>query len=291
MAKFDKTFLDQLTPKQRAIAIAVLFVIGIAVGLFESWRSRNPGPAPAPREPGQTLADRNVRFGAPTPEPKDHHLIERPQFVLSYSDTKKGPNWVSWNLTKADIGNAKRQTSFEPDPLLPKSFARVKHSDYNGSGFDRGHMCPSKDRSASDEDNAATFVTTNIVPQAPKCNQGGWERFETHCRDLVQAGNVLYIACGPHGEGGEGSIARATSVGKARVSVPASVWKVALVLPSADAVPTRDTKALAVWMPNDQSVPEDWKPYKTTVADVEKRTGYTFFPLLPADVAEAIKGR
>jgi endonuclease G len=289
VAKFDKTLLDQLTPKQRAIAIAALFVVGVAVGLFQSWRNR---PAPAePREPGQTLADRNVRFGAPTPEPKDHYPIERSQFVLSYSDTKKGPNWVSWNLTKADIGNAKRQSSFEPDPLLPKSFAHVRSSDYSGSGFDRGHMCPSKDRSASDEDNAATFVTTNIVPQAPKCNQGGWERFESHCRDLANAGNVLYIACGPHGEGGEGSNGRAATVGKAKVSVPASVWKVVLVLPSADAVPDRDTKALAVWMPNDQSVPEDWKPYKTTVADVEKRTGYTFFPLLPADVAEAIKGR
>jgi len=289
VAKFDKAFLNQLTPNQRALALAALFVVGVAVGLFQSWRNREP--APAPRAPGQTLADRNVRFGPPAPEPKAHHLIERPQFVLSYSDTTKGANWVCWNLTKADIGSAKRQSSFEPDPLLPKSFAHVRHSDYTGSGFDRGHMCSSKDRSDSDENNAATFFTTNIVPQAPKCNQGGWERFESHCRDLAQAGNVLYIVCGPHGEGGEGSNGRATVVGKAKVRVPASVWKVVLVLPGADAVPTRDTKALAVWMPNDQSVPEDWKPYKTTVADVEQRTGYTFFPLLPADVADAIKGR
>lgn len=288
MGKIEKTILDQLTPKQRTLALIAVFVVGAAVALVQSCR-KQPGP---PGEPGQTLADRNVRFGAPTPEPRDHHLIERPQFVLSYSDSKKGPNWVCWNLNKADIGSAKRQASFEPDPLLPKGLAAVRSSDYSGSGFDRGHMCPSKDRSDTDENNAATFYTTNIVPQAPKCNQGGWERFESHCRDLTRDGSELYIVCGPHGTGGTGSNGPHATVGKARaVAVPASVWKVVLVLPNRGAVPTRDTRTLAVWMPNDQTVPEDWRPYEVPVAEVERRTGYTFFPLLPPDVAGAIKGR
>jgi endonuclease G len=44
-------------------------------------------------------------------------------------------------------------------------------------------------------------------------------------------------------------------------------------------------------MPNDQTVSEDWKPYAVSVAEVERRTGYKFFPLVPDDVAGPIKSR
>jgi endonuclease G len=32
------------------------------------------------------------------------------------------------------------------DNYLPPSFYQVQTSDYSGSGYDRGHMCPSADR-------------------------------------------------------------------------------------------------------------------------------------------------
>ena len=44
-------------------------------------------------------------------------------------------------------------------------------------------------------------------------------------------------------------------------------------------------------MPNDQTVGTDWKRYVVPVADVEKNTGFKFFPLVPDDVANPIKGR
>ena len=47
------------------------------------------------------------------------------------------------------------------------------HRDYTGSGFDRGHMCPHSDRAANEEMSFATFVMSNIIPQAPQCESEG----------------------------------------------------------------------------------------------------------------------
>jgi endonuclease G len=150
-------------------------------------------------------------------------------------------------------------------------------------------MSPSKDRSDTEENNRAVFYMTNILPQSPACNQGGWERFESYCRGLTRDGSELYIAAGPHGQGGTGRNGPAQTIGTPQIVVPAAVWKVVMVLPGPGAMPTQTTRTLAVWMPNDQSVPEDWKPYAVSVADVETRTGYKFFPLVPDDVANPIK--
>jgi endonuclease G len=294
----QKTIFDQLTPNQRLALVAVLLLVIGIVALVQWWqerRARQP-PQQQPGQPGQTLANRNVRFGMPAPakaDPasKDAYLIERPQYVLSYSDAKRTANWVCWNLNAGDIGKTKRAPAFLPDPGLPRGFQAVKSSDYDRSGFDRGHMCPSADRSDSEENNRATFYTTNIVPQSPQCNQHGWERFERHCRDLTRDGSELYVAAGPFGEGGTGRDGERAAVGKPQVVVPAAVWKVVMVLPNAEALPTQDTRALAVWMPNDMTVSDDWKRYAVPVAEVERRTGFKFFPLVPDDVAGPIKSR
>ena len=290
----SKSFLDNLTTNQRlALAAGVLVVAGIVA--LVRWRQEQPAPTPQ-GTPGQTLANRNVRFGMPAdakPDPasRDAYLIDRPQYVLSYNDSTKNPNWVCWNLTASDIGPAERDTSFEPDPELPPGFARVKPSDYTATGFDRGHMCASKDRSDTPENNNILFYMTNIVPQAPNNNQKAWRLLEEECRTLAKKGNELYIACGPHGRGGTGKDnIKHDFIGKGtKVEVPATVWKVILVLPSKDAVPDAQTRAVAVWMPNDQTVGTDWKRYVVPVAEVERNTGYKFFPVVPDDVAHAIK--
>jgi endonuclease G len=297
-----KSPLDQLTASQRlAVAVVLLVVVGIIVLVrsFEQEQAPQPQPQPSPGEPQRTLANRNIRFGMPAeaktdPASKDAYLIERSQYVLSYNDSKKIANWVSWNLNKGDIGKTERQDRFQRDPDLPETFLRVLHDDYTGSGFDRGHVCPSKDRTDSEENNKTTFFTTNILPQSAACNRGAWERFESYCRDLTPDGSELYIAAGPHGEGGTGELGPRKTIGKGKsgeISVPAAVWKVVMVLPNRETMPTQATRSLAVWIPNNQTVSEDWRPYAVSVAEVEKRTGYKFFPLIPDDLATPIKSR
>jgi endonuclease G, mitochondrial len=236
----------------------------------------------------------NARFGLPTPANNDpsqreDYLIERPQYSLSYNAKTRTPNWVSWCLRKDDVGKSQRG-AFEPDPLLPRGFVRVTTQAYNGSGFDRGHMCPAQDRSSKQADMDATFYLTNVVPQSPNSNQRGWERLESYCRTLARD-HVLYICCGPHGVGGEGrnGVAQEIGKGKATLTVPAKLWKVVLVLPSEEAEPRKNTRAIAVIMPNDLSVGYDWTKYRVSVRDVENLTGYRFFPAIAEDVAAEIK--
>lgn len=214
--------------------------------------------------------NRNIRFGLPGPakaDPENHesYLIARPQYVLSYNSQKKIPNWVCWQLKESDIGNTARMP-FEPDGHLPKGMSQVTSHVYDGCGFDRGHMCPAKDRSASTEDSKAVFYMTNILPQSPACNQKGWERLEDYCRRLAKEGYVLYIACGPAGVGGSGLKGPEEEIGKGRlkVAVPHELWKVVLVLPKEDAEPRKNSRVIAVIMPNDQSVDFDWAKYRVS---------------------------
>jgi endonuclease G len=122
--------------------------------------------------PGQQ-PNRNVRFGTPSPAKADaaareDYLIERPQYVLSYNAEKRIPNWVCWELKKSDIGSIPR-SAFTPDPDLPRGFAKVASHVYDGGGFDRGHMCPAKDRSATPADQAAVFYISGSPK--PCCQQ------------------------------------------------------------------------------------------------------------------------
>jgi endonuclease G len=246
-------------------------------------------------DPPKLLANRNVRFGMPgeasaDPSTPTAYLIDRPQYVLSYNDKTKTANWACWHLTSKDIGRTARG-AFAADKGLPKEFTPIGFGHYTGTGFDRGHLVPAKDRSTSDEDNDAVFLMTNIVPQSPACNQKGWNRFESYCRDLAEKGKELYIAAGPHGIGGVASDGtRKLTIGKNPpfVTVPASVWKVVLVLDKGTN-PTKNSRTIAVWMPNDDTVTDDWADYRVSVAEVEKKTKLKFFPLVPDEVAAAIK--
>ena len=141
--------------------------------------------------------NRNARFGLPSPAKADprqreDYLIARPQFVLSYNNRTRTANWVCWHLRKGDIGKADRGP-FEPDPLLPKGFTKVTSREYIKSGFDRGHLCPSKDRSDSEGNNDPTFSMTNVVLQGLACKQRSWACLEDYCRAEAQKGHELQV--------------------------------------------------------------------------------------------------
>lgn len=90
-------------------------------------------------------------------------LVVHSGFVLSYNQERGGANWVSWHLSASDIGNF-RTDAFAPDMLLPAAL-RIKPKDLSLKGFDRGHLCPSEDRSAIEAANRETFVMSNMIPK------------------------------------------------------------------------------------------------------------------------------
>ena len=220
-----------------------------------------------------------------------NYLMEKPRYALSYNRPKLHANWVAWHLAGGDLGPAARQDDFRPDPALPAGWLAARPPDYTGSGFDRGHLCPSADRTATDTDNSSTFLMTNILPQSPDLNRNTWESLESHCRQLVRSGSELYIYAGGFGSTGTGSLGTAQTV-KGRINVPAACWKVVLVLPEGqdDVKRVRGVApAIAVWMENRQGLDNGWRAYITTVDEVEKRTGYDFLNSLPVCVQDSIE--
>lgn len=235
--------------------------------------------------PSQATANPNI---------PNNYLLDELYYAVSYSDAKKTANWVSWHVQSTDVGSTPRQDDFRANPNLPAGWVKVTELDYTGSGFDRGHLCPSSDRTSSFAANSSTFLMTNMIPQAPTNNQVVWANLESYCRTLVDQGNELYIIAGTHGEGGTGNNGYMTHInrGSYTITVPGYVWKTILVLPQGtDDLNRIDdrTRIITVLIPNENSVSNNWRNYRVSVDELETLTGYDFFSKVPQSIQDAIE--
>lgn len=268
-----------------AIALGLVSLLGACSGTDDE---------PQPPAASDHLALGNPSGGASDPSQPTNYLLLKKQYALSYHRTRGTATWVSWHLDASWLGQTPRQDDFRPDDELPAGWYRATSSSYSGSGFDRGHLCPSADRTRTPEDNSATFLMTNMVPQAPRLNQQPWARLEEYCRTLVGRGNELYIISGAYGRGGVGASGPATTLDQGRVTVPAQCWKVVVVLPTgaddARRVST-STRIIAVNMPNDNDVDAAWSGYRVSVDAIEAATGLDLLSAVPGAVQAEVEKR
>jgi endonuclease G, mitochondrial len=276
------------------ILIGLLGICGGALWLKTQWQdSQSTAPSGQSANQPLTTSAKNVHLILGNPSnagtAANNYLLLRAQYALSYNNTKHIPNWVSWQLNRSWLGNIPRSEDFRPDESLPSGWYQVKSSDYNDSGFDRGHMTPAADRSDTGKNNSATFLMTNILPQAPDNNQGPWEKLERYCRELVAPGKELYIIAGGYGD--RGGVGR----GNARITIPERVWKVVVVLDKPGqgvAGVTTKTRVIAVDMPNIQGIEAmSWRTYRVTARLLEKKTGYNFLSNVPQSIQDVIETR
>jgi len=222
----------------------------------------------------------------------NNYLMVKPQYNLSYNNSKLTTNWTSWHLYSNDIGTIDRTDNWQSDSSLPSGWPRVEHSTYTGSGFDRGHMCPSADRTLTLSDNWSTFLMTNIIPQSANNNQGPWATLENYCRDLVTGGNELFIICGPQGIGGTGVNGYKTTYNG--ITVPNATWKIIVVISNGNNDLNRistSTRVIAVVMPNNQTLNTDWRTHRVKVDDIELLTGYDFLTNVSSTIQDVIEAK
>jgi endonuclease G len=247
-------------------------------------------PATAPT----TAVYRNhVEFGAPLNTPAEV-VLSKPQFVAGYNAVRGAPDWVSWNINATQFSGVPRCDCFSADQTLPSNVYRVVDFDYRGSGYDRGHMVQSESRTTTDQENASTFLLTNIVPQAGENNQGPWSKFENYLNDLArQNGKEIYVVAG-----GEYSASPATLKGEGKVQIPEFTWKVAVIMDAGEGLAnvqsTGDLQVIAIRMPNltTPNVPGSavgirnhaWEQYEVTVDQIEQATGYDLLSALPNQI-------
>ena len=234
---------------------------------------------------------------------QDHYLLQhpvtQPRLTISYNESWHFPNWVAWHLVASDIRTEDRG-QFVPDQSLPDGFIQVTTRDYtnthddNGTKYDRGHNCPSKDRNPVIESGGAVdyvFFMNNITPQTHDMNAGPWERLETYSRELANEGKVLMIICGHGFKNMQPTryLEKDNHQEKVKIAIPDFGWKIIVVTEPGEVI-SEQSRVIAVMMPNVTGIAsEPWDNYIKTVADIETATGLKFFEGLSPTVAQALK--
>ena len=202
-------------------------------------------------------------------------LLSRTAYCLSYNKETRCPNWVAWNLTAdhAD-GEWARSNDYREDYDVPAP--RATNEDYRGSSWSRGHMCPAGDCKWDANAMSETFLLSNMCPQDRGLNSGLWNRIEMDCRKWAQKYGSVYIVCGPlfYNKDHE-------TIGVNKVVVPEAFFKVILCMQG-------KPKAIGFVVKNNAGTKKK-DQYVNTVDEVERLTGYDFFPALPDSIEEKVE--
>ena len=255
-----------------------------------------PGDAPT------TAVYRNhLEFGAPLGVPAGEIVLSKRQYVSGYNPARGGPDWVSWNLNASQFGGQPRCDCFSADAQLPADVYHVVDYDYRNGGYDRGHMVQSESRTSTFQENASTFLLTNILPQGAENNQGPWSKFENYLNDLARTnGKEIYVVAG-----GEYAATPPTLKDEGKVQVPDYTWKVAVIMDGgkglADVHSTADLQVIAIKMPNltTTGTPASsvgmrnnpWEQYEVTVDQIERETGYDLLSNLPNQIEILVEAK
>ncbi len=184
-------------------------------------------------------------------------------FAVLHSGATKTPLYVAERINRAvlqDAAGEKRTNRFFADARLPQA-ERAALDDYKGSGYARGHMAPAANM-RSPEAMAQSFSLANMVPQAPRNNQGPWAGIEKATRKYaMRASGDVYVITGPvFDDSGE-------TIGAGRVRVPRYLFKLVY-----DPV---ERRAWAHWLENTEQARTS-RPIE--YGELVRRTGIEFLP-------------
>ena len=187
-------------------------------------------------------------------------------FAILHSGESKTAVYVAQKLNRASIADAdeKRTDRFYPDARL-RLVERATLEDYNGSGFDRGHLAPAGQMPTA-QAMAQSFSLANVVPQAPQHNQGAW-RVSVEDATKKYAGRAdgdVYVITGPVFVP---NIAQSQGIGPGQVRVPKFLFKLVY--------DERQGRAWAHWHLNDNAT-QGSAPI--SYSELVRRTGIEFLP-------------
>lgn len=250
--------------KQKLIIFVSVLIILLVTFACLTQKSNKQKQFPVSETTQTTVEETNEEsIELPEIRPQDM-IILHAGFTLSYNEKHEQASWVAYELTREELEESVTRTdNFLPDPNIKTGSA--ENTDYKGSGFDRGHLAPAADMKWSVDAMKASFYYSNMSPQAPAFNRGIWKKAEETVRHWADIYEGLYVVTGPvlHDN--------LKAIGKNKVSVPASYYKIVL--------DKNKTKALAFLMPNEGSK-QPLYHFCVSVDSIERLTGIDFYPSL-----------
>ena len=204
----------------------------------------------------------NLPYGQPTLN-KSVIQICHTGYFTDYSAELKIPLFVSWTLTSEHaIGCIQRDKvnsdRFQHDPLA--NGVDAKPSKYTKSGFDTGHLADAGDFDWNMSEFIESFYMTNMTPQVPGLNRGGWKTVEGWTRVWAHDRGGIVIYAGPIVSSIDKKLA-------GDIDIPQSFWKIIYD-------PKRN-EAIAFIMPNQNVNAHDVRQYIVSVNKIEALASIT----------------
>ena len=194
-------------------------------------------------------------------------VIHHPGYSLAYDESSEQAAWVAYCLTAGEtVARVERSNDFRSDPSVRSGSAA--HSDYKGSGYDRGHLAPAADLAWSSASMSASFFYSNMSPQLPGFNRGIWKKIEELMRSWARAYDSVYVVTGPL------YLEQRGSIGPNAVRIPSHYFKAVLT------AGTDERKAIAFVLPNASSK-ASLSSFALPVDRLEAFLGRDLFAFLP----------
>lgn len=206
-------------------------------------------------------------------------------FCVEWDCYKRSQRWTAYQITSTTNKKAVSRSDepFQPDPYLPEMY-RTELSDYRGSGYQRGHICPSADRLSSNNANEQTFYLSNIQPQLGLLNTKTWMYMESQVRKWSPANgstDTMYVC-----KGGTIDNNNYTTIG--RLTVPKYFYMAVLIKNAKSG--NGGYKAMAFWIEHlDADQGSDLSKFAMSVDALEAKTGIDFFCNLPDDIENTVE--
>ncbi len=204
-------------------------------------------------------------------------------FSLEWSYADKANRWTCYQLHSGNmLNNVSRKDAFKEDTEIPEEY-RSTLSDYSGSGFSRGHLCPSSDRLCSREQNSQTFYLSNMQPQYQAHNGGLWATLENKVQSWATKCDTLYVV--KAGTIRSDQILSVKCNGK--LIVPKYFYMALLAYDKS----TDTYQAIGLWTEH-KNANESFSQlanYAKTINQLEELTGIDFFCNLPDDIEEEVE--
>lgn len=219
----------------------------------------------------------------------DGALVRHRAMALAYDEDHEMARWVAHIISKeVATGRTTRTNDFRPDPKVSTGSAIQEdyfltfedthgETQYDGFGFDRGHLAPSADFRWNQDALSESYYYSNMTPQRPEFNRESWAEVEDFVRSYaIENGVDLYVVTGPVLRDELPKVRRSVN----NVSIPDHHYKVVF-----DPVHKR---TFGVLMPNDQCEgPVEF--YAKTIREIEAITGLNFFPNLDQALADSVE--
>ena len=273
-----KTYYTTLNDKRRVRNFSICYDLDKICSRWVAYPAHNIYTSGRDYEVGGTTAGRTNAWA----------------FDDAVTQYKYSSNWSSaYEIVSTYVAELDTYNTYT-NPIIPQSKqADIRFNSGIGGGYARGHMLPSADRYNTWNTNAQTCYSTNIMAQDYDFNSASWGTLENKVRTKVCA-DTLYVVVGTLFESN-----KTVSKNGRTISVPSHCFKMLLRTKSgnskkniADIKSADELMCIGfIFENNATGANTQLKNAAVSVAEIERRSGFSFYQNLDPSIADKVKSQ